>query len=109
MEAISMDLRKRVLEDCDAGQGTKAVAAKYRVSPAWVRRLKQRRRENNEIAPRKPGGHRPVLIDRSRLRELVQNRPDATLAELRDALGIKCSLSGICMALQQLKITFKKR
>ena len=44
MEAYSMDLRKRVLKDCDAGLGTLAVSVKYDVSPAWIRRLKQRRR-----------------------------------------------------------------
>ena len=31
--AYSMDLRQRVIDDCDSGMGTKAVAAKYRVSP----------------------------------------------------------------------------
>lgn len=36
--AYSMDLRRRVIADCDAGLGTKAVALKYSVSPAWVRR-----------------------------------------------------------------------
>jgi len=37
-----MNLRKRVLKDCDAGLGTLAVSVKYDVSPAWARRLKQR-------------------------------------------------------------------
>ena len=54
MRAYSLDLRERVLADCDAGLGTTATAAKYRVSPAWVRRLKQRRREAGEVAPRVP-------------------------------------------------------
>jgi transposase len=52
MDAYSMDLRKRVLKDCDAGLGTLAVSVKYNVSPAWIRRLKQRRRETGETAPR---------------------------------------------------------
>ena len=41
MRAYSQDLRERVLADCDAGMGTIEVAAKYRVSQSWVRRLKQ--------------------------------------------------------------------
>ncbi|MEM8739184.1 MAG: hypothetical protein AAGG38_12010 [Planctomycetota bacterium] len=45
MKAYSMDLRPRVIGDCDAGLPTKQVALKYSVSPAWVRRLKQHRRE----------------------------------------------------------------
>ncbi|MBE7507670.1 MAG: hypothetical protein HS101_15480 [Planctomycetia bacterium] len=50
MEAYSMDLRKRVLAACDAGHGTTRVAKSFEVSPAWVRRLKQRRRELGTIA-----------------------------------------------------------
>ena len=53
MRAYSADLRERVLADCDAGLPTAEVAAKYRVSASWVRRLKQRRRETGETAPRK--------------------------------------------------------
>ena len=51
MEAYSLDLRKRVLASCDAGHKTKQVAELYGVSPAWVRRLKQRRRELGTIEP----------------------------------------------------------
>src|SRR5262249_28516957 len=51
MNAYSLDLRERVLADCDAGLGTGAVAARYRVSASWVRRLKRRRRETGSIAP----------------------------------------------------------
>ena len=45
MDAYSLDLRTRVLAACDAGKKTKQVAEQFSVSPAWVRRLKQRRRE----------------------------------------------------------------
>jgi transposase len=107
MRAYSMDLRERVLADCDAGQTTKPVAEKYGVSRTWVRSLKQRRRETGEIAPRKGGG-RKRKIDRARLTALVQEDPDATLAELRDRLAIGCALSAIWTALRELKLTFKK-
>jgi transposase len=52
MAAYSMDLRTRVLADWDTGMKAHDVAAKYRVSRAWVHRLVQRRREHGEIAPR---------------------------------------------------------
>ena len=106
--AYSMDLRQRVIDDCDAGLGTKAVAEKYKVSPAWVRRLKQHRRERGDIEPRQ-GGHYPRQFDRDQLAQLVEAQPDATLAELRDQLGVQVSLSAICMALKKLKLTYKKR
>src|SRR5262245_50243930 len=51
--AYSMDLRERVIADADAGLASKELAARYRVSLAWVNALKQRRRETGSIAPRK--------------------------------------------------------
>lgn len=110
MRAYSFDLRQRVLADCDRGQGTKAVAAKYGVSRAWVRRLKQRRRETGEIGPRKvgqPKGGR-LAAHRERLGALNAERPDATLLELREALGVPVSIWTIWRALRDLKLSFKK-
>ncbi len=111
MRAYSMDLRQRVLADCDRGMGTKAVARKYAVSPAWVRRLKQRRRETGEIGPRKlgqPPGRR-IAAHYARLRALSAERPDATLTELRDALGVQTSIWTIWRALRDLGLSFKKK
>ena len=108
MAAYSMDLRKRVLADCDAGLTTKPVAEKYGVSRTWVRWLKQRRRETGNIAPGKSPG-RPRKIDRDRLQQLVAVYPDATLVELRERLGVDCGTTAIWMALAALKITFKKK
>src|SRR5258708_6609715 len=57
MKPYSMDLRQRVLDACDRGEGTKATAKRFGVSPAWVRRLKQHRRlRDGDIAPRTRGG-----------------------------------------------------
>ena len=53
MAAYSIDLRLRVLRDADAGLPSDELAEKYSVSRAWVDRLKQRRRETGEVAPRK--------------------------------------------------------
>ena len=109
MQAYSLDLRRRVLADCDAGLKTKAVAEKYGVSRTWVRALKQRRRETGEIAARKGGGGRKPKFDRTRLAELVAEDADATLAELRARLGVGCALSAIWKALDRLRITLKKK
>src|SRR5580693_4492267 len=108
MKAYSMDLRERVIALCDQGRRTKEVAAIFSVSPAWVRRLKQHRRERGDIVPRNGGGSRGRKIDRDRLGELVKQQPDATLAELRERLGIDVSLWAICKALKELGLSFKK-
>ena len=108
MKAYSMDLRQRVMAACDADRPTKVVAATFGVSPAWVRRLKQHRRERGDIVPRKGGGSRGCKIDRERLEQLVQEQPDATLAELRERLAIDVTVWSICRALKQLKFSYKK-
>jgi hypothetical protein len=62
-----MALRVRVLADGEAGLRTAAVAATQRVSEFWVRRLEQRRRETEEIAPGRPGPRRPRIRRPSRV------------------------------------------
>jgi transposase len=107
--AYSQDLRDRVLKARDRGLPTRQVAVLMSVSPAWVRRVMQRRREHGETAPRPCGGARVIKIDMDRLRELVAQQPDATTRELHARLGVACSLSAVDMALRRAGLTFKKR
>lgn len=111
MHAYSMDLRVRVMADVDAGLGTKAAAEKYRVSPDWVRKLKRFRRQTGSFAARTQRvSHATKLDDQlPRLQQLVEERPDATLRELREALGVSVALGTVWRALRRLQITFKKK
>jgi transposase len=110
MRAFSRDLRERVLADCDAGHSNDEVARKYKVSAAWIRRLKQRRRETGSIEPRLRRVPPPRLMAHAdRLQSLVGQQPDATLQELREALGVQVSLPSFCRALQRLRLTVKKK
>ena len=111
MAPYSMDLRTRVLRDSDAGMSSKEVAAKYSVSRSWVDRIKQRRRERGEIAPRKQTKFRGRTLDHHqeyRLGALITAQPDATLAELRDALPTTAALSTLWRAIDRLGLTVKK-
>jgi transposase len=108
MKPYSMDLRERVIGACEQGERTKQVAKRFGVSPAWVRRLKQHKRERGNIIPRTGGGSRGRKIDRARLAELVAQQPDATLVELRDKLGINVTPWAISKALRELKLSYKK-
>lgn len=111
MQPYSMDLRTRVLADCDAGMRTSAVAQKYTVSTAWVRRLKQRRRQTGEIQPRRgrPGPRPKLIPHEDRLRDLVHAEPDLSAAEYRDRLGFACSVLTVWRALRRMGLTFKKK
>lgn len=81
------DLRDRVLGAYDRGMRTKQIAEVFQVSPAWARRVKQRRRETGETMPRPMGGVRIVKIDLDRLRELVTQQGILRLAPLRGAVA----------------------
>jgi transposase len=115
MEAYSMDLRKRVLKDCDAELKTRAVAQKYSVSESWVRRLKQRRRENGEIEPRSPRNNRQPKLDPyiEPIRQWITATPDQTLEELRTKLktelGVVVALGTLWNAIARMGLTVKKR
>jgi transposase len=109
--AYSMDLRTRVLQDADTGLTSKELAARYHVSRAWVDALKQRRRETGAIAPLKQVKFRRRALgadQEQRLVALVTARPDATLAELRDALRGAAGLTTIWRALDRLELSLKK-
>jgi len=113
MQAYSLDLRQRVLADCDAGMGTRDVAAKFSVSTAWVRRLKQQRRETGTITPR-PQRHGPQPSWQTQaytdsLRQTIQATPDATLQEIKDRLGLTVALSTLWRACAALGLSFKKK
>lgn len=110
MKAYSMDLRMRVLADCDAGMQVRQVGVKYDVSESWIRRLRQRRRENDEVAPRIRKAREPRWVAiKDQLISLVTARPDATLGELKKELQTPLSLNTLCRALQKLKLTVKKK
>ena len=109
MRAYSQDLRMKVLDAFDRGIETAEIAKAFGVSTAWARRVRQRRREHGEVAPRAPVGSHPFKIDREVLRQLVNDKPDATLAELRARLGVDCALSAVWNALRDLNLSYKKR
>ena len=110
MRAYSMDLRVRVLEAAAAGDGTAELADRFSVSPAWVRRLKQRHRKTGEVGPRVARPTRTRKLDPylPRIRELLAATPDLTLAELRAELEVVAALSTLWAAVRGLGYTFKR-
>jgi transposase len=110
MKAYSMDLRERVLTDVDAGMTTAAVAQKYSVSTAWVRRLKQRRAATGEVAPRtqRHGRAAAWVAYAQAIREAVGQAPDATLDEYRRRFHLPMSRATLARALLALGLTRKK-
>lgn len=113
MRASSDDLRERIVAAVQRGDPSLRERARlFSVSLSCIVRLLQRQRRTGSVrpAPHK-GGRTPKLDDAAhhRLLALVRDQPDATLAELRDRLGIACSLMTIARALQRHRITRKKK
>ena len=103
-------LKERVLKLYDLGEKTKVIAARLCVSPAYTRRVKQRR---NEPARKITG--RPPKLDgaaRVKLAAWVDETPDATLEELRarchTEMGVLISVGALWTTLRALKLTLKK-
>jgi transposase len=109
MEAYSREFRRDVLAACDAGEGTRAVALRFKCSESWVRRVKQERREQGKIAPCTKRRRKPRwLAEADRIQECLHRRPDLTLNELKRELGTNLSVYTLCRALKQLRMTLKK-
>jgi transposase len=113
MRAYSNDLRERIVAAVERGEHSiRQIARLFSVSLSFVVRLLQRKRQTGSVQPKPHGGIPPRKLDaaaEARLLELVHAQPDATLAELRDRLGVRCSLMTIARALKRQRITRKKK
>ena len=112
-KTISLDLRERILTAYDHDEGTRAeIARRFRVSEGMVKKLLQQRRHTGDIAPRHHrSGRQPMIVatHRMQFRSLLGKKNDLTLAELRAASGLKCSLQAINVVLGKMGLTYKKR
>lgn len=113
MTPYSQDLRKRVLDTVQRGDGSlRQIARRFLVSISFVTRLLQLHRSTASVRPRPHGGGNPAVLGPEgleRLRELVRTQPDATLEELRQRLGASCSTMTISRALRKLGLPRKKK
>lgn len=113
MATLSLDLRERILRSYDKGEGTREdIAQRFAVSLGMVKKLLQQRRHTGCIKPRHHLAGRKRLIDtghRIALRQHLKRKPDMTLSELREALGLDCTLPAIHYVLVDMGLTYKKR
>lgn len=113
MRPYSQDLRQRVLDTIQHGDGSvHQIAKRFLVSISFVTRLLQLHRTTGSVEPRPHGGGNPAVLgpeDLERLRELIRQQPDATLEECRGRLGLSCSLMTISRALSKLGLPRKQK
>ena len=113
MGPYSMDLRERIAAAVDQHEGSiRQIARTFRVDPSTITRLLRRRRQADTLEPKPHGGGPPPALDEDdhqRLDELIRDRPDATLEELKRRGGFTCSLKTLWLALRRRRLTFKKK
>jgi transposase len=111
MGIATTDVRLRAISAYEAGNGTQADIAKfYGVDISTFQRWLQRYRESGKASPL-PRGHNPPALNKEQMLQLkkrVQERPDATLEQLRESVGVTCSLVTIHNTLTRLGYRFKK-
>jgi transposase len=112
MEAYSMDLRRRVIDAVDANEETyEEIAQRFQVSDRWIRKLRRQRALTGSIAPKPHAGGRTAAVageTQEKLCRQVQEQPDASLDDLRQACGIVGSLMCVWRALKRLGLPRKK-
>ncbi len=111
MRAIPIPIRRRILELYQTGRSTREIAQFSGFCIAAVRRVRQRFQERRTLDPRTYLCGRKTLLTaerKQRLRQLLSERPDATLAELGAGLDRPFRTSTIDLWLRRLGWRFKK-
>ena len=113
MATLSLDLRERILHSYDHEEGTREnIAKRYRVSLGMVKKLLQQRRNTGSIKARHHlAGRKPVILPKHRIaiRRELKRKSDLTLVELRDILGLTCTIQALHYVLIKMGLTYKKR
>lgn len=113
MKTTSLDLRRRIVETYDEGKWTQEeVAKRFRVSLGMVKKVLWQRSRTGEIEARHrfSGRKARLLPERgAELKALVARHPDLTLWEIKERLGLACTLPAIHQVLAKLGLTYKKR
>jgi transposase len=91
-KALSVDLRTRVLAAVAAGATHREAGARFGVSAASVSRWRALEREQGNVRPGPLGGDRRsgrIEAQAELILQVLDQMRDATIAELRDALGAR--------------------
>ena len=85
----SDDLRERVVAAIEAGHSRVKVAELYNMALSTVGGFIKRKRETGSVSPDKFGGYKTFTLEphTDRVKELVAEQPDSTLAELQVRLA----------------------
>ena len=113
VRALSNDLRERVVAAVQAGETSRAVAARFGVAVSSVVKWSQRQRATGSVSPGKMGGHRKWVLEphRAFVLERICQTPHLTLHGLKEELaarGVNVSHNAVWLFLRREGLRFKK-
>jgi transposase len=112
MRPLSLDFRERIVAAYEAGGVSfEAVGRRFAVSGKLVGKLVRQKRELGTVASQVHRRGRKAAVQGKKLDQLrahLEQHPDATVLERREALGLKCSEKTLWQTLRKLGWRFKK-
>jgi transposase len=111
-KATSLDLRERIVAAYEGREGTRAdVAKRFKVSVGMVKKLMAQSNRTGDLRPRYRYCGRKARLEPEhgeRMRKLVGQEPDVTLEEIKQRLGLGCTIGAIHWVLARMGLTYKK-
>ena len=116
-KAYSNDLRRKLLEAYDRGEGSlRELAVRFAVSGPWAWKISSQRRRTGQMerVEQRHGPRSRVTAEvAGRLRSLLRAQPDRTLAELQQGLwkaaGVWFSVQPLCRVLDRMAWRLQKK
>jgi transposase len=116
MRAYSLDLRQKVVQAYERGDGSiDEIASLFSVGPTFVKKMLRLHREGGDLSPLPHGGgHTPKLTDKhlQMIRAEIARNNDVTAEELRELLrkrfAVEVSQPTISRVLARLNLPRKK-
>ena len=111
MKFIPVPIRERILKLYEHGKGTAEIAAAFGYCVAAVRRVRQQYKIRGTLEPQTHLCGRKTLLTeprKARLQKLLNERPDATLAELGIQMDRPFGTSTVDVWLRRLGLSYKK-
>lgn len=113
-KALSLDLRRRVVDAIEHGLSCRQAAERFGVSASSAIRWLDRLKKQGDVAAQRQGGDRKsgrIEAEADFLLGAVAETPDITLVELREKLqarGVSVGVGTLWRFFDRRRITFKK-
>ena len=111
MKTLPIEFRYRVIALTADGLTSSEIAEMLGVSAVWVRSIKKLHDSGQSLEPKSRANKRLSLARREgdQIRARIEVKPGTTLEDLKRDLQLNTSISNLWNALQELKISLKKK